>query len=231
MYNAVQKIATVEDHDNFIQNNNQCIMFFGSHKCRKCKVSIPIFDNIAKNYPQIKFSYVEVTQTTVENLGDELPIFVCYKGNQPVGKVVGANGNQIVDMIQNNFGIQNNYNNNGNNTMRMNNNNSNPTMTEINNINDFNKFISTNNRVVIFFGMKNCPHCINIRPRIEQMVTQYPSVKFAHVEVTGSGRETIPSEFMNSGFPLIVFYKNGQLTDHVLGADEEGIITMIQTRS
>src|SRR5437879_3828937 len=101
--NNVREIITVEDHDSFIKNNSKCIMFFGSNTCKKCDSMNPIFDDIAKNYPWIQFSHVEVNNTIVQNLNDVLPVFVCYKNNIPIGKVVGTDKNGIINMIQNNF--------------------------------------------------------------------------------------------------------------------------------
>jgi thioredoxin-like negative regulator of GroEL len=217
--NNVQEIKTVEDHDGFIENNDKCIMFFGSNRCSKCGDMTAIYNDMARNYPQIKFSHVEVTKTTVEDLGDSLPVFVCYKNNTPVGKVIGADKNGIVNMINNNFKINNV--NNVNNVIKL---------TEINDINTYNKFISTNNKCIMFFGSQSCHNCRDIQPKIEQMIYQYPNVKFAHIELTKTTINIIPKQYQNQGIPLFVCYKNSRITDNVLGANEEAIIVMIDNQ-
>jgi len=215
--NNVQEIKTIEDHDGFIENNDKCIMFFGSNKCSRCSDMTPIFNDMAKNYPQIKFSHVEVTKTTVEDLGNSLPVFVCYKNNVPVGKVVGADKNSIFNMINNNFKV-NNVTNNLNNVK----------LTEINDINNYNKFISANNTCVMFFGSQSCHNCRDIQPKIEQMIYQYPNVKFAHIELTQKTINIMPKQYQNQGVPLFIYYKNSKMMNNVLGANEEAIIAMIE---
>ena len=226
--NNVQEIINVEDHDEFIQNNDKCIMFFGSNKCDKCDSMTQVFDNIAKNYPQIKFSHVEVTKTTVENLGNSLPVFVCYKNNMPVGKVVGADKNGIINMIQSNYNqpIKSNYNQ----PIKSNYNQpiNNLKMLEITNLTNYNKFISTNKKCIVFFGSERCPHCRNIKPLVEEMVKKYPNVKFCHIEVSGETADIIPQKYKTSGLPLFICYNNNLLVDVVIGEDQEGIVEMIQ---
>lgn len=235
--NNVQEIINVEDHDSFIQNNDKCIMFFGSNKCKKYSGMTSVFDDIAKNYPQIKFSHVEVTKTTVENLGDSLPVFVCYKNNIPIGKVVGSDKNGIINMINNNFASNNNFNktinpNQGGLVRMMNSQNgrqtNNLTMVEITDLTSYDKFISTNKKCLVFFGSERCPHCRNIKPKINQLVNQYPNVKFCHIEVTNETYNIIPSQYQQSGLPLFICYKDTVLVDTVIGGDEGAVIKMIE---
>jgi len=232
--NNVQEITNVEDHDSFIQNNDKCIMFFGSNKCKKCNNMTQTFDDIAKNYPQIKFSHVEVTKTTVENLGNSLPIIVCYKNNVPVGKVVTPDKNGIINMINDNFEITKNVSTNQVVSRMMSSqnglNNNNLTMVEITDKTSYNKFISTNGKCVVFFGSQSCPHCRNIKPSIEKMVNDYPNIKFCHIEVTRETVDIIPQKYKKVGFPLFICYKNNVLVDTVLGEDEPAVIAMIENR-
>ena len=219
--NNVQEISNVEDHDSFIQNNDKCIMFFGSNKCKICDNMTPVFNDIARNYPQIKFSRVEVTKTTVEDLDKSLPVIVCYKNNVPIGKVVGADKNGIINMINNNFSRNINRIQNG----QINNN---LTMVEINDLTNYNKFISTNKKCLVFFGSERCPHCRNIKPKIQQLVNEYPNVKFCHVEVTMQTVDLIPVQYQQVGLPLFICYKDSVLVNTVIGEDEKGVITMLQ---
>lgn len=252
--NNVQEIINVEDHDAFIQNNDKCIMFFGSNRCKKCdNMTIP-FNDIAKNYPRIKFSHVEVTKTTVEDLGDSLPVFVCYKNNIPVGKVVGTDKNGIINMIENNFNrslitpqpntltslegpivLNNDFSKiskSNNLQTRMlssqNGRKSNSIITEINDLTNYDKFISTNNKCFVFFGSERCPHCRNIKPKIAQLVNEYPNIKFCHIEVTNKTHNIIPSQYQESGIPLFICYKDKLIVGTVIGGDEKAVIKMIE---
>ena len=224
--NKVEEITNVEDHDYFIQNNDKCIMFFGSNKCKKCDEMKKILNDISRNYPNIKFSHVEVTKITVENLGNFLPILVCYKNNKPVGKVVTIDKNDIINMIQNNF---ENINDNKV-TGRMINTQNNKAMVEISDANSYNKFLLTNKKCIVFFGSQRCPYCRNIKPLVEKMVTNYPDIAFCHIEVTNKTSDIIPKQYQQSGLPLFLCYKNNLLLDNVIGEDETGIIQMIENR-
>lgn len=226
--NNIQEISNVEDHDSFIQNNDKCIMFFGSNNCKNCDIMSPIFDDIAKNYPQIKFSHIEVTETTVENLDKNLPIFVCYKNNEPVGKVVGINKNGIINMINTNFGSSNIPTRTVSRMINSQNGRGNLTMIEITNLSNYNNFISTNKKCLVFFGSEQCPHCRNIKPKIKQLVNKYPNIKFCHIEVTKDSYNMIPTEYQRVGLPLFICYKDNVLVDTVRGGDEEGVIKMLQ---
>jgi thioredoxin 1 len=226
--NNIQEITYVEDHDSFIQNNDKCIMFFGSNECKKCNSMSPIFDDIAKNYPQIKFSRVEVTETTIENLGKDLPVVVCYKNNVPVGKVIGTNKNGIINMIQTNFGTTNQV---ASRMMSPQNGRNISIMIEIGDLTNYNKFISTNKKCLVFFGSEQCPHCRNIKPKIKQLVNEYPNVKFCHVEVTRESYNMIPPKYQKVGLPLFICYKDNILVNTVIGEDEEGVKEMLQNLS
>ncbi len=213
----MQKITNIEDHDNFIENNDHCVMYFVSNKCRKCADMKPILNDISKNYPNIKFSIVDVTQTTVENLDQELPVVVCYKNNSPISKVIGVDKKTIINMIDKNF-----KNISDNNLSAM---------IEINNINDFNNFLLNNKKCVAFFGTQKCGHCRNIRPFIEDISNKYKSVKFAHIEITYDTQNIIPQQYRNTGFPLIIYYKDNKVISNVLGDDKDAITKMLKDQS
>lgn len=95
----VKEIVTKEDHDNFISNNNSGIMFFGSHKCPHCRDMVPVINNMAKQYPNVKFSHAEVTKLTTEDLHEGLPQFIAYKNHRPVDRVLGADPEGIINMM------------------------------------------------------------------------------------------------------------------------------------
>lgn len=96
----VKEIITVEDHDNFIAQNDKCVMFFGSQKCQHCRAMVPVIANLAKKYPGVKFSHVEITKTTVEGIDEGVPVFVGYKNHVAVDKVLGADQDGITHMIE-----------------------------------------------------------------------------------------------------------------------------------
>jgi len=222
--NKIFEISSVEDHDNFIQNNDKCVMFFGSNKCKKCDTMNKTLSDLSEMYPDIKFSRVEVTKTTVENLGNSLPLLVCYKNNEPISKIASINKNEIVNMINNN--LKYTKNNQILNTIPTQQNNL--LLIEINDSYNYNKFLTTNEKCVVFFGSQKCPHCRNITPIIKNMVNQYPKIRFCHIEVTMQTANLIPNQYKQSGLPVFLFYKNNILLDDVIGANEQAISLMIE---
>lgn len=98
-------------------------------------------------------------------------------------------------------------------------------ITEINSYNDEQSFINNNPRGVIFFGSRSCGHCQHMKPIIEQMAVTYPSIKFAHVEVSKVDVDMKHFE----GVPLFVGYRNGAPVDTIIGADEDAVRRMVTT--
>jgi len=85
-------------------------------------------------------------------------------------------------------------------------------------------FIANNDSVVIFFGSKNCGHCVRMSPIINQMESKYNNVKFAHVETTALDVENI------SGVPVFVGYDRQVPIDVIVGADPDKITRMIESK-
>jgi len=101
---GVVELTNYHDHDNFIDNNDKCIIFFGSQYCHHCHDMIPVFEQMAQDYPEIAFGHIEVTKVKVENI-DGVPVFVIYKNKQPIDVVLGANKDKLLNIINYNFKI------------------------------------------------------------------------------------------------------------------------------
>lgn len=77
--------------------------------------------------------------------------------------------------------------------------------------------IASSKVLIIFFGSKNCGHCVSMKPVFTTFSQQYPSITFACVEVTDVDVQNI------SAYPTFVFYKNGKVLGTITGADKNGI--------
>ena len=86
-------------------------------------------------------------------------------------------------------------------------------MQELSSSADQKKFKSDNKLALIFFGSMYCPHCMDMKPLVEDYVTIHENIAFAHVEVSGVKVENIP------GVPIFAGYVNGVFYDEVVGAD------------
>jgi len=83
-------------------------------------------------------------------------------------------------------------------------------------------FIATNPRALIFFGSNSCGHCRNMIPVIERMTSIYPTVAFAHVEVTNVKVNNV------GGVPVFVIYLSTVPVDVILGASPEDLSSAIE---
>lgn len=90
-------------------------------------------------------------------------------------------------------------------------------LIELNNANDYNDIISKNKKLVVFFGSKNCPHCVNFYPNFKDMSKEYPNITFLHVELT-----KIPCDGISS-VPVFNFFYNKKMIKEIVGSKYEEI--------
>lgn len=95
----VLEITNLQEHDSFIANNDLAVIFFGSDRCQHCRNMVPVVENLADQYPSVAFAHIEVTKVKVENIKG-VPAFVGYKMGNPVDIVIGADPEQLIDMIE-----------------------------------------------------------------------------------------------------------------------------------
>lgn len=96
-------------------------------------------------------------------------------------------------------------------------------VTEITNFDEHESFIANNDRAVLFFGSIVCSHCRAMAPIVEKLSKYYPTVKFAHIEVSEVKVENV------EGVPVFVGYKYKTPVGKVLGSDQKMLINMIET--
>lgn len=97
-------------------------------------------------------------------------------------------------------------------------------VVDITNYDEHQSMITNNDRCVIFFGSRNCPHCRDMMRPYEDLAAKYPNVRFGHVEVTKVEVDNI------DGVPVFVGYKMHVPVDTVLGADPKALTNMVQTK-
>ena len=94
---------------------------------------------------------------------------------------------------------------------------------EITSVADHDNVISNNRAVIIFFGWNGCGHCRNFEPVFRSLASQYPNIKFAHVET--SNVKTVNTRQV----PIFAIYQNGKGVTSVLGADKREIVKMLDS--
>lgn len=94
----MMEINTFDEHEAFIANNPRGIIFFGSQRCPHCVSAKPVVDNLARQYPQVKFAHVEVSRVKTENIKG-VPVFVGYRNGQPVDVALGASPDSLSQLV------------------------------------------------------------------------------------------------------------------------------------
>jgi thiol-disulfide isomerase/thioredoxin len=83
-------------------------------------------------------------------------------------------------------------------------------------------FLAQNQFAIVFYGSKNCPHCVSFAPIIKSMAENVKNIPFGHVEATQTNVIGV------KGFPTTVGFINSTIFDQVIGADTNGLKTMIE---
>ena len=88
----------------------------------------------------------------------------------------------------------------------------------------FNEFISDKKSklVIIDFFAEWCGPCVMMAPVFERMASKNTSVKFGKVNVDDNG--DLANEYEVSSIPCIVFFKNGEEVDRIVGSLAEDLL-------
>lgn len=97
-------------------------------------------------------------------------------------------------------------------------------VTELRNAKDHNDFVRNNERVIVFYGSKSCPHCVEATPFFSSLANESArenrGIEFAHVETSNTKVNGL------QGVPTFVGYINEELFDTVVGADKNKLKRM-----
>ena len=88
--------------DQIISAETPTLVDFWAEWCGPCKSMHPIFENLEKQYPKIKFARVNVDQN--QNISrkfavQSIPTFIMFKSGQIIDKMMGAVGAPGIHMI------------------------------------------------------------------------------------------------------------------------------------
>lgn len=97
---SVKELRSQAEIDNFIKNNANAIVFFGTISCGHCVAANPVYANLAGRFPHVKFGHVEVSKVQTEQFRG-YPAFGFYtNGHREM--LFGAN--RLEEMIVAKFG-------------------------------------------------------------------------------------------------------------------------------
>jgi thioredoxin 1 len=81
---------------------------------------------------------------------------------------------------------------------------------------DFDNFISSHKVAVVDFWAEWCAPCFILAPIIEELAQDYPQVGFG--KVNSDEEPEIASRYGVMSLPTVIFFKNGEPVDEVIGA-------------
>ncbi|BCU69243.1 thioredoxin [Stygiolobus caldivivus] len=82
--------------------------------------------------------------------------------------------------------------------------------------NNFDSFIASHKIAVVDFWAEWCAPCLILAPIIEELAHDYPQVGFG--KVNSDENPDISSRYGVMSLPTVIFFKNGEPVDEVLGA-------------
>ena len=80
--------------------------------------------------------------------------------------------------------------------------------------------LNSKGTVLVDFWSDSCDLCLEIMPDVEELSEKYgDQIKFAKLNIKGNRRLAISQKVL--GLPSIVFYEDGEKTEHLTGDDLE----------
>ena len=90
-------------------------------------------------------------------------------------------------------------------------------VTEIDNATTFMSEISNATDVVVKFEAEWCGPCKAVKPVVEEVAKQNPTVKFLSVDIDGDGIADVVMEYGIRSVPAFIRLKNGQRINSAVG--------------
>ncbi|EZQ01828.1 MULTISPECIES: thioredoxin [Acidianus] len=81
---------------------------------------------------------------------------------------------------------------------------------------NFDQFIKSHGVVVVDFWAEWCAPCLMLAPIMEELAKDYPNVAFG--KVNSDENQEISARYGVMSLPTILFFKNGEPVDEVIGA-------------
>lgn len=86
---------------------------------------------------------------------------------------------------------------------------------------EFQEALKHDGLVVVDFFATWCGPCKMIAPLLDKFSKEYPSAKFVKVDVDEVGE--VAQEYEVSSMPTIIFFKNGEIVQKVIGANPNAL--------
>ena len=98
-------------------------------------------------------------------------------------------------------------------------------MKKVNNVNEFNEVINSDNLTVVKFSADWCGPCRTLAGIMDDVTPDYQNVNFIEIDVEGEGMDEIVSNYSIRNIPVLAFIKNGKLLNKNVGLVDKVKIT------
>lgn len=98
-------------------------------------------------------------------------------------------------------------------------------MKKVNNVNEFNEVINSDNLTVVKFSADWCGPCRTLAEIMDDVTPVYQNVNFIEIDVEGDGMDEIVSNYSIRNIPVLAFIKNGKLLNKNVGLVDKVKIT------
>lgn len=98
-------------------------------------------------------------------------------------------------------------------------------MKKVNNVNEFNEIINSDNLTVVKFSADWCGPCRTLAGIMNDVTPDYQNVNFIEIDVEGDGMDEIVSNYSIRNIPVLAFIKNGKLLNKNVGLVDKVKIT------
>lgn len=88
---------------------------------------------------------------------------------------------------------------------------------EINTIQEYDNLLLKNEKVIVDFYSNGCEPCKKLRPIFEGLSEKYKNIIFCKINVENA--EEIADKCAISNLPTLLFYKNSECVDEMIGFD------------
>lgn len=81
-------------------------------------------------------------------------------------------------------------------------------MTKMTNKEDIDKKLEENTMNLLYFGNTTCGVCVDLKPKIKDMLEKYPQIEFMEVDVNQSVK--LAADFSIFTIPVVIVYAEGK---------------------
>lgn len=98
----VKEVETKAELNEILQKEDAVVVDFSATWCGPCRAIAPFYEELSKKHPKITFLKVDVDvfDGSEDYNVSAMPTFVFFKKNEEVSRMVGANKEKLVEIVE-----------------------------------------------------------------------------------------------------------------------------------